>query len=400
MKTLKYLAIVVAGFFFFAACQKELSFETGFGNVAATGSLKSSSGDCQPITISGLYTQDSDMGDSNYVTVMAHITTPGNYKIYTDLQNGISFQDSGLAIDTGLQSIKLKAKGKPTLAENTDFRVTFNNSTCTFTIPVIGAVGANYSLVGSPTSCTNATIQGTYKVGTPLGTANKVILQVNVASVGGYSIATSTVNGMKFSTAGNFTKLGSQPVTLQASGTPTKLGNATMPVTAGTSNCSFVVNVAAADTTGTGGGGTPITDINKIDTAWKFSQGLNSYQGHFDDVAITDSPNAIILELYGLNKSQDTGMVIFVAISGASKVVKTGTYKTSTNSIFEFYKNNANLDLIYEAHPGSTGVEVTVVITAYNDITKVVEGTFNGTALNPANQKITITGGKFKAKVP
>lgn len=44
-------------------------------------------------------------------------------------------------------------------------------------------------------------------------------------------------------------------------------------------------------------------------------------------------------------------------------------------------------------------MELTVVITAYDAATQIVEGTFSGTALNQANQQITITGGKFKAQL-
>jgi uncharacterized lipoprotein YajG len=54
MKTLKYLTVLIAGVFFLAACQKELSFESGITNQLAKGSLKSVTGDCEPIAISGV----------------------------------------------------------------------------------------------------------------------------------------------------------------------------------------------------------------------------------------------------------------------------------------------------------------------------------------------------------
>ena len=78
----------------------------------ATGSLKSFSGDCEPITVGGVYKQNSFLGDSNYAIVTVHFTSPGHYKIATDIQNGFSFQDSAVVTDTGYQTIKLKGTEK------------------------------------------------------------------------------------------------------------------------------------------------------------------------------------------------------------------------------------------------------------------------------------------------
>lgn len=136
MKTLKYLTTVLVGILLFSACQKEYSMESGLIGTPARGTLKNISGDCQPITVSGEYVRDSVLTDSNFVIVQVNIDTPGVYKIFTDIENGFSFSDSGYIASTGLQSFRLKASGRPILAQTTNFIVAFDTSFCTFAVTV------------------------------------------------------------------------------------------------------------------------------------------------------------------------------------------------------------------------------------------------------------------------
>ncbi len=136
MKALKYLAIVSGAFFLFTACQKELSFENGLPATPAAGSLKSLSGNCMPISVNGKYVKNTSLTDSNYVTVQVNITTPGSYLISTDTANGFSFHGSGVAADSGLQSITLKGTGIPAAAQQTNFTVSFDSTVCMFSLNV------------------------------------------------------------------------------------------------------------------------------------------------------------------------------------------------------------------------------------------------------------------------
>jgi hypothetical protein len=140
MKAVKYLAVVLGVIFLFEACKKELSFETGLPQGEATGTLKSLSGDCQPVTVKGNYVKDSTLTDSNYVVVQISFSAPGKYKVNTDTSNGFYFQDSGYALVAGSQDITLKGTGKPILAQSTNFFVTFDSSVCTFSINVTDTV--------------------------------------------------------------------------------------------------------------------------------------------------------------------------------------------------------------------------------------------------------------------
>ncbi|MEJ7685436.1 MAG: hypothetical protein WKG06_47860 [Segetibacter sp.] len=66
MKAVKYLAIVLAGIFLSAGCQKEFSIENGLPEGSAAGSLKDESGNCLPVATYGKYVKDSSLTDSNY----------------------------------------------------------------------------------------------------------------------------------------------------------------------------------------------------------------------------------------------------------------------------------------------------------------------------------------------
>ena len=80
---------------------------------------------------------------------------------------------------------------------------------------------AVFSLRGSPDSCANIVVGGTYIKGVPLNSSDTIILSVNVDSIGTYAITTGTVNGMSFNASGTFTYSGVQKVTLYGSGEPT-----------------------------------------------------------------------------------------------------------------------------------------------------------------------------------
>jgi hypothetical protein len=144
MKIVKNLIIVLTGIFLFISCQKEYSFDTGIlPGVSAVGTLKDTLGDCQPIVVNGRYISDSTLKDSNYVLIQVNITSVGSYNIFSDIQNGYSFSDSGYFSAIGLQTVKLKGVGKPIVATVSDFTVTFRNSSCTFRVPSTGTSGGN-----------------------------------------------------------------------------------------------------------------------------------------------------------------------------------------------------------------------------------------------------------------
>lgn len=373
-----------------AACQKEYSIETGSTGGLAQGTLKDSLGDCQPITLRGIYFVDSTLKDSNYVIVQVNITVPGTYTIATDEQNGYSFRDSGYFAVPGLTNVKLKARGKPVLPITSDFTVSFGTSFCIFSVPALSGnitPPAVFTLSGSPTNCTNAVVQGTYTKGTVLNATNTVSIQVNVTSTGPYVISTPQTNGITFLANGTFNATGIQSVILRGSGTPANAGATAVPISAGGTSCSFTVNVG-------GGGGS----INLADSAWQFAQGSKVFHGTLDSVAFSKLNGIDVLQFYGL--TFDTGDSLFVlGIGMTSSTIQSGTYNTSTFAAFNF--SDVNDVTIYEANPTTVSPLVNLsIVLNYDPVTKIAQGTFTGTARNSAGVSVPITGGKFKAVVP
>lgn len=406
MKLFKILLCVFTAVFLFSACQKEYSLETGNPGGLAKGSLQDTAGACLPITVRGQYFSDSTVSDSNFVLIQVRITTPGNYLIVSDQKNGLLFRDSGYLGTTGTHTIKLKGSGRPIRPETTDFAVNFDTTTCFFTVTVNqgtgggGATPAVYNLVtGNAGECTSAAVQGTYQTNTPLGSSNTVSLQVNVTSTGSWSISTTAVNGMSFSGAGNFNNTGLQTISLQGSGTPVNTGGSTIPVTAGTSNCSFSISVAQG--TGGGGGG---TDPNDADSAWSFTGGTKFYHGPFDYVDTTVlSGVGTVLELIG-STSATGDTILYLGLLLPGNTIQAGTFNTnngaSTNAEYRFIDyRNATEVTVDSSVLGTTGSNVIIQILSYNSATRLITGTFSGTAKNKSGATVNIAGGKFAAKL-
>lgn len=103
---------------------------------------------------------------------------------------------------------------------------------------------ATYSFTDVSGNCYNAIVQGAYLWGSVLvPQTNKVILKVNVTTVGSYSVSTLTVNGYRFAGSGVFTATGAQTISLSAVGIPETSVTSNFLISNGTSSCSFDVTV-------------------------------------------------------------------------------------------------------------------------------------------------------------
>ncbi|MEI7662205.1 MAG: hypothetical protein WCK34_08405 [Bacteroidota bacterium] len=87
-------------------------------------------------------------------------------------------------------------------------------------------------------------VNGDYRAGVALASANTLTLKVAVTAIGTYNIYSSTVNGYSFSKSGSFTATGTQVLTLPATGTPVATGINTFTVTFGTTGSFTVVVVS------------------------------------------------------------------------------------------------------------------------------------------------------------
>ena len=406
MKTFKYLGFILSTMLILIACTKELSVETGFSGGNAVGYLGSKSGQCDTNIVRGQYIRDSVVKDSNYVLVDVTFQAPGFYKIVTETENGFSFYDSGYMINIGLQSIKLKAVGRPIARGNTSFLVTFDTSFCSFTIPVLDTPTktATYTIADSSGKCA-FNFRGIYKAGVPLNpNVNIFTMNMNVTYPGAYNIRTQTINGMTFSSSGTFNNAGpNQTIVLRGAGTPIRGEKDSVTVTAGATSCTIFFTVDSTATIPVG--------PTAADSAWQLNQGVPFYFGPIDS-AKQDS--IIVITLSGPTKvpgigvwgssyaTGDTSFFIGVPLTGGT--VALGTYNTnslSTPAAFNLYRTPNISNIIYTASflDAGLGVNLAVTITGYNTTTKIITGTFTGTARDSTINVKPITNGKFTAKV-
>jgi len=145
--------------------------------------------------------------------------------------NHITGTFSGDALDT-LSSIKAITEGK----FSADINLGNNVGT--------GGTNATGNLGSSAGTCTPVVISGSYTKGIAMDATNTVLVQVNVATPGNYSISTNLLNGVKFTRTGNFTTAGVQNVLLNAVGIPANSGNQIYSVSFGSSSCNFSLNFA------------------------------------------------------------------------------------------------------------------------------------------------------------
>lgn len=241
---INFFYYLLLAFFIILGCRKEVSFEVG--NKPSDGSLQSEiSGDCLPKTVSGIYEAGKLLvAATNTIKIDVNVAQTGTYIISTDTINGYFFRATGSFTNTGNNPVTLKGTGTPFSAGVNNFVVSYDSTNCNVQVTVFpaGAGGpAAFTLSGGPGACAGATVNGTYIKGLALTTNNNVIINVNVTTIGAYNIAT-TFQGMTFSASGVFSATGPAIVTLAGTGTPTTTGINTVPITAGASTCSFVVN--------------------------------------------------------------------------------------------------------------------------------------------------------------
>jgi len=252
-------------------------------------------------------------------------------------------------------------------------------------------------------NCLPSVVHGTYYNGVATSDTNYLELTVNVTALGAYQINTGVQNGFSFSDSGSFTKLGYDTIRLKASGTPTLHVVTDFTISFDSSVCSFSVNVK--DSTGTGLGGNTggnDTSVNKSDSAWQFSDGTNFFHGSVDSTSIIDTTingqayKAVTIDgrLPGSANASDTIFYLGIAFPGGT--ITTGTYVSTSLAQFGMVDAAGN---IYQADLTTTGYLITVIVTAYDAGTGIMEGTFTGTAKTASGGTVTISGGKFKAKI-
>ena len=345
MKKLSFLFLFATAFLL-NACQKEVSNETG--TTPSDGLLQSDvSGDCLPKNVVGTYEQGTVLnGTTNYIEVTVDVITAGAFTIYSDTSNGVFFRATGIFTTTGPTVVKLRGNMTPAAAGLFNFIITYNNQFCSVPVTFLPA-GA-----GGPAAFTiNCTPQptpaGTYGAGVPLTATNKVVLNVNVTTIGTYNISTTAVNGMTFTGSGAVSTTGATTIELTGTGTPTAAGTFTVNVTVGTSSCNFPVvvsgaavfslNCASAFVDGDFIEGTPLTPASTVEF----------------DVNVTTAG------AYTLTTTAVNGMVFFgsgTLATGAQTITLTASGTPVADGNFNItVPTSPTCTFAVDVEPGSTG---------------------------------------------
>src|ERR1043165_565350 len=101
-----------------------------------------------------------------------------------------------------------------------------------------GGPSAEFTIEGTPSTCSPVSIFGSYVTGNVLDSTNYATVIADVTVAGNYIISTNNADGIAFSASGTFTDTGQQVVHLKANGTPIEDGSFTISIP-GASGCSF-----------------------------------------------------------------------------------------------------------------------------------------------------------------
>ena len=245
-----------------------------------------------------------------------------------------------------------------------------------------GGGTATGTLGATAGACTSATPSGTYQQGVPLGASNTVQIQVNVSTIGTYTISTNTVNGSSFSKSGSFTTTGLQPVTLTGSGVPLNSGPQIYTVSFGSSTCTFSITyqAGALAATGTLGGtpgacttatpagtytqGVPLTAANTISvqvtflTPGAYNITTNTVNGvSFSKAGITLTTGVQTIALTGTGTPTSSGVQNFIVSFSGTTCTFSLTFASATVINNDYFPLTANSYWTYDdsfAAPDST----------------------------------------------
>jgi len=321
----------------FSKCIKEYSYEGGKGT---SGYIFVGSPDsCTNPVISGNYYAGDTLDERNTITLLVDVIRPGTYLIQTNIADGITFSATGTFFDSGRQVLVLTGSGVPDTTGDFIIQIPGTNG-CYFTIMVREAPKAVYTLAGEPQDCTNPIIKGEYVQNGGTTGLNTVTLNVSVTAPGTYNITTDTVDGISFSASGVFEATGDQQVVLEAAGDIGDIGFQELTVTAGASECSFIVPVTNNQPFATyvlesigGKDSNPCAYAPLSSAAFKAGLSLNPKYDYFDvEVYVTDYGNYSVgtrplngMSFYGAGKFTTLGEQM-IRLGGHGTPQITGTF--------------------------------------------------------------------------
>ena len=253
-------------------------------------------------------------------------------------------------------------------------------------------------------NCTPFIINGSYKKDTLLNVTNFVDAQVNVTSVGNYTIITDTVNGYYFRATGVAPLIGANTVRLLGFGRPVNGGTDNFVLKFGGTVCEFNVNV-----TGLGAGGSSTARYTFANTGAACAGAIqtpNFYVGLPTNPVthtITIFANVTIAGTYTLTTNAVNGLTFTGSGTlsvGINQPIVLGSSGTPTTAIAPSYIFNTTIpasscgfDLVVQNAPAQAAFTFGCAGASFSGTYQV------GTAMNSGNT-ITVpisvtTGGAY-----
>ncbi|WP_306349745.1 hypothetical protein [Flavobacterium sp. '19STA2R22 D10 B1'] len=199
---------------------------------APPATISISSTQCSGMVEGGTYMQGRPLNLSNYFTIPITVTQPGSYTISATTTNGYYFGATGAFPNAGSYTLNLQGAGTPNSGYldgeiGDEITVTLNGMESPCKPHLFVEKGSIDYIV----NCGELHPQGSYYIGIPLATSNKLSITVNALSTGYWSINTNAVNGYSFSGSGEFTTTGLQTIEVYGTGTPIASGVNTFTLT-------------------------------------------------------------------------------------------------------------------------------------------------------------------------
>jgi hypothetical protein len=256
--------------------------------------------------------------------------------------------------------------------------------------PLPTAAAKGYLIKGKDGECLPTIVHGTFYNGIPAETdSNYIDVDVYVSSPGTYDINTYHRNGVQFRATGTFPDTGQKVVRLKAIGTFLAPAEISYPLVFDSSVCQLGIQIH--DSLGRSMG----------NNTWEFTVAGQTYHGSCS-APVYQLPQYVGYSFefqgYLASGAQDTvlQMDAFFPFESNGRP-DTVDYPTNISpaQTWGFFSSPNGYNPIYYAGDNTPGALIKIHFNG--DVGGVITGTFNGTALSVADQKIVnITNSRFK----
>lgn len=309
---------------------------------------------------------------SGSFTIPLSVMGSGNIPSVANTVSGLTLTTSAIAsANSGNTSLSVIISGTPTAAEAIIIPLTINGITCNFLFNVTSNI-AQYT-------CTSATTNGTYIVGSVVTAANTLTLVLNVTQVGNYPAMSYTAGGVTFSTpAGTFASTGPKTLTLNASGTPTTVGINNLTANPSTLCAASYTAVSPGTATINCGNATLLAgDVPLQNSAASMTYTLPYTSGNGGVYPAISVASTGVL---GLMATAPSG--VFANGSGSITVTISGTATTSGDAMFSINIGGSTCNIVIPVLPTSNS------ITNCSSPNKIIGRSISKNSSSPTNLTI------------